>query len=207
MITLYKKVPKDIIFATIAKQYANHELVRFHDSSGDGSEIALAIEGQSLFGGSRLIFLSSLDREIWPVVIASLHHVPDTTTIFWLEDSFPVAFTKQIPEHTIIEGDKEKELITLNPFQLANMLSTGNGAALWATYQQLLQEGHEPEALFGIIWWKLKDMAKKKGLLSPVFKKTLYTFMKTYSAARSEYGDLESGLEQVLLEMNKEKLL
>jgi DNA polymerase III delta subunit len=206
MITLYKKVPKDSILERITTNYANHELVRFHDVTSDGSEIAHAIQGQSLFGGDRIIFLSSIDRELWDVVIDALHHVPTTTIVFWLEDAFPVAYLKKMPDHTMIEGEKEKEITAANPFGITNLIGTGDGVALWAMYQQLLQDGHEPEALFGIIWWKLKDLAKKKQSISPAFKKTLHTFMNTYSNARSSGGDLESGLEQILLSMNKNLL-
>jgi hypothetical protein len=143
---------------------------------------------------------------LWDGVIDALHHVPTTTIVFWLEEAFPVAYLKKIPDHVMIEGEKEKEIAAINPFNIANLIGTGDGAALWVMYQQLLQDGHEPEALFGIIWWKLKDIAKKKQSISPAFKKTLHTFMNTYSKARFSGGDLESGLEKLLLETTKEQL-
>ncbi len=206
MITLFKKVPRDEIIETISKKFPNHELVRFNGFSGDVTEIKMAIESQSLFGGSRIVFLSDIDRELWSEIIKTFHYIPETTEIFWLEDSFPVALVKGIPEHKIIESKEKKITEKSNPFQIANQLASPKQTQLWSTYQQLLNEGHEPELLFGILWWKLKDIAKKKTVITPTFKKTLQSFLLTYSKARGSNGDLETGLEELLLQLSSKDL-
>ncbi len=206
MITLFKKVPRDEIIETISKKFPNHELVRFNGFSGDATEIALEIESQSLFGGSRIVFLSDIDREIWSDIIKTLHHVPGTTEIFWLEDSFPVALIKGMPEHKFIESKEKKVAEKLNPFQIANQLSFAKSGQLWALYQELLNDGHESEAVFGIIWWKLKDIAKKKTVISSTFKKTLNSFLSMYSRARSGGMEMETGLEELLLQLSPKDL-
>lgn len=206
MITLFKKVPREEILEIISKKFPNHELVRFNGFSGDVNEINLALESQSLFGGSRIIFLSDIDRELWSDIIKTLHYVPETTEIFWLEDSFPVALIKGMPEHKTIESKEKKVTEKSNPFQIANELPFAKKGQLWSTYQQLLNEGHEPEAIFGIIWWKLKDIAKKKNAISPTFKKTLKTFLSMYSRARSGEAEMETGLEELLLQLSPKDL-
>ncbi len=207
MITLFKKVPKETILHKIATTFPNHALVRFHDYHDDPSVIIHAMLGQSLFGESRIIFLSELDRALWDDIIGALSQIGDDTEVYWLEDSFPVAYLKKVPNHTIIEekgGTSEKS--TTNPFVIANTLASG-GVHTWAEYRQLIHEGNEPEALFGIMWWKIKDIAKKKPLLSKNFKKTITDFMKTYSVARSGKGDLETGLERLLIALTKDSLV
>jgi hypothetical protein len=206
MITLFKKVPRDEILETISKKFSDHELVRFNGFSGDVTEITIEIESQSLFGGSRIVFLSDIDREIWSDVIKALHHVPETTEVFWLEDSFPVALTKGIPEHKVVESKEKKVVEKSNPFQIANQLAFAKPGQLWATYQQLLNDGHEPEAVFGIIWWKLKDVARKKTIITSTFKQTLNNFLSMYSRARSGGTDMETGLEELLLQLSPKDL-
>lgn len=206
MITLFKKVPRDEILETISKKFPNHELVRFNGFSGDITEISLELESQSLFGGSRIIFLSDIDRDIWSDMIKTLHHVPESTEVFWLEDSFPVALTKGMPEHNAVESKEKRAIEKSNPFQIANQLAFAKKDQLWATYQQLLAEGHEPEAIFGILWWKLKDIARKKAIITPNFKKTLNMFLSTYSKARSGGTEMETGLEELLLPLSPKDL-
>jgi hypothetical protein len=206
MITLFKKVPRDEIIEIISKKFPNHELVRFNGFSGDVTEIALELESQSLFGGSRIIFLSDIDREIWSDIIKTFHHVPESTEVFWLEDSFPAALTKGMPEHKVIESKEKKAVEKSNPFQITNQLSFAKPGQLWATYQQLLNDGHEPEAVFGIIWWKLKDIAKKKTIITPTFRQTLNSFLSMYSSARSGGTDMETGLEELLLQLSPKDL-
>lgn len=206
MITLFKKVPRDEIIETISKKFPNHELVRFNGFSGDVTEIKMAIESQSLFGGSRIVFLSDIDRELWSEIIKTFYYIPETTEIFWLEDSFPVALIKGIPEHNIVESKEKKAVEKSKPFEIANELPNIKRERLWATYQKLLNDGHEPELLFGILWWKLKDIAKKKTVITPTFKKTLQSFLLTYSKARGSNGDLETGLEELLLQLSSKDL-
>ncbi len=91
MITLFKKVPKETILHKIATTFPNHTLVRFHDYHDDPSVIIHAILGQSLFGESRIIFLSELDRALWDDIIGALSQIGDDTEVYWLEDSFPAA--------------------------------------------------------------------------------------------------------------------
>lgn len=207
MIFLFKKIPKDNILEKIATEYPYHEVVRFYESIQDISEILFALQRQSLFEKPQLVFLSDISRDFWDILIKNLHLLGDQTVVFWLEDSFPVSFLKQMPPHQFIEERSEKKLEQkTDVFKIALDLAIGNGEQLWVTYQQLLQEGNEPEPIFGILWWKLKDIAKKRKSISPEFKKTLQNFLYTYSQAREKEGDLTTGLERLLLSINKKDL-
>lgn len=208
MITLFKKIPRDEVLGTIAKKYPNHEVIRFDDSTTDASEITHALSTDDLFGNSQLIFLSNIDRELWSDVISALGNISDSTVVFWAEDSFPIALIKGMPKHTVVETKEKKaaDAEKMNPFQIANQLSAGNGTTLWATYQELIANNQAPEAIFGILWWKLKDIAKKKQVITPAFKSTLKSFMSTYSNARETGGELETGLEKLLLSISKKDI-
>jgi hypothetical protein len=114
-----------------------------------------------------------------------------------------MAYLKKVPKHTVSEYKDKKTITKANPFSIANTLATGNGSAIWVVYQGLINQGFAPEELFGIIWWKLKDIAKKKTTISDSFKKTLHTFMSTYADARATAGDLGTGLEKTLEEAKR----
>jgi hypothetical protein len=70
----------------------------------------------------------------------------------------------------------------------------------------MTSENQAPEAIFGILWWKLKDLARKKQTINSEFKKTLKNFLSTYSSARETGGELETGLEELLLKLTKKDL-
>jgi hypothetical protein len=208
MIYLYKKFTPSVEIKKIQADFSNAEFVRITDQIQDVSEIQSLIESSSLFSDNRIVIMSDMPRDFWDDIIESLHHVPDTTTLFWFEDSFPVAYTKKIPKYTLKENEEKKaSAVVANPFQIANALPSGNATTIWVTYQELLDQGSTPEELFGILWWKLKDIAKKQKISSPEFKTTLHNFLSAYARARETGGNLESGLEQVLLSLTKKDLI
>ena len=206
MIYLYKKFPREDILSIIKSEYPNHGMKRFSGFDGDVTEITHALTAQDLFGNDQLIFLSDIDRDIWNVIIDTFSSISDSTIVIWSEESFPVAFLKSMPKHSLQEYTEKKVSEKLNPFAIANQLSSGSSSGLWTTYQELLAEGQAPEALFGILWWKLKDIAKKKTTITPEFKKTLKTFLTSYSQARETGGELETGLEEVLLKLSRKDI-
>lgn len=206
MITLFKKVSREKILEIITKKYPNHEMVRFNGFNGDVTEITKELVTGNLFGTDRLIFLSDINRDFWPEIISALKTLSENTIVFWSEESFPIALIKGMPKHEIVEEKEKKIVEKSNPFQIANQLQYGDSVKTWSTYRSLINEGHAPEALFGILWWKLKDITKKKNVISDPFKKTLRKFMETYSQARESGGDLETGLEKLILETTKKDL-
>ncbi len=208
MITLFKQTSRADALEYIRTKYPDHEIVYIEDTIDDSSRIVGEISAVDLFGRPRAIFINNAPRDDWDSVIDALEYIPSTTTVFWSEDSFPVAYTKKIPKHTVVEGQKKTPSENKsNPFQIANQLSSPITKDIWKTYRILIDEGNAPEALFGIVWWKLKDIAKRNKKLSLEFKKTLHTFLNTYSTARETGGDLETGLEQVLLTLTKKDLV
>lgn len=72
MITLFKKVSREKILETITKKYPNHEMIRFNGFNGDVTEITQELVTGNLFGTDRLIFLSDINRDVWPEIISAL---------------------------------------------------------------------------------------------------------------------------------------
>lgn len=205
MIHLYKQFPIDEVFKKLSR--SDREIVRITDQIIDESIISHTLESENLFFTPKTVFISYINRDFWDTIITSLGNLPKTTDVIWLEDSFPVAYLKKIPHQELFEYKEKKPTAKANPFSIANALATGNGVTIWTNYQDLLSQGFAPEELFGIIWWKLKDIAKKKTTLSPVFKKTLHNFLASYAVARETGGELETGLEKVLISLSKKDFM
>jgi hypothetical protein len=207
MITLYKQFSVPQILEIIARDFPTHDIVRIDDTVSDDSYVTHALQSDNLFGNERVVFISFLPRDFWDQTITAIAQTEPGTHIIWLEDLFPVSFLKKMPHHTIIEQAEKKLAAKSNPFGIANALATGDGVMVWKQYQELLHQGFAPEELFGILWWKLKDLAKKKSGITPEFKKTLHRFMETYGSARESGGDLGTGLEKLLLGITKSDIV
>jgi hypothetical protein len=207
MITLYKQFSVPQILEIITRDFPEHDIVRIDDTISEDAHIAHILQSDNLFGNNQIIFISFLPRDFWDQTIDALAHISPTTNIVWLEDLFPVSFLKKMPNHTIVEQAEKKITTKPNPFSIANALATGDGVVIWKQYRELLSQGFAPEELIGILWWKLKDLAKKKPALSLEFKKTLHNFMNTYRFARESGGDLETGLEKLLLSITKSNIV
>lgn len=206
MITLCKNIPRIEISEKIKKDFPESDVVYLDDTIKDVSLIIQELQAVSLFENERVIVLSDIPRDFWDEIVVALASIPVTTQIFWREDSFLAAMLKKMPEHQVWESSTKKEL-GVNPFMLANSLATGDGKKIWMDYQILLDQGIPPEELFGILWWKLKDIAKKQSNISPSLQKTFHRFLSTYSSARESGGDLTLELEQLLLSLTKKDLV
>jgi hypothetical protein len=207
MITILKQFPLSNVLEMIARDFPTHELVRIDDTMIDPSMITHLIESENLFGQDRVIFISHLPREMWDGVIDAVAHLSSKNHLFWLEDSFPASYLKKIPDAVVKEYTEKVIIAKPNPFSIANILPSGDGTKLWAEYQKLIAEGSVPEELFGIIWWKCKEIAKGRKTLSADFKKTLQSLLKTYGSARESNGSLKTGLEKTLLSITQKNIM
>lgn len=204
MITLCKNISHELVNRKIEENFPQHDITRLYDITHDIDRVQQEIFSENIFQTPRVIILARIDKDFWDIIIESLSFLPETTELFWIEENFPVAVTKKISKHVVWTEKIEKES-KQNPFIIANALQKGDRKELWVTYQQLIAEGNSPEALFGIMWWKLKDIIKRKKTVSVEIKKTTYQFLETYGSARKN-GNLEIQLEQLLLSLNKKDL-
>ncbi len=204
MITLCKNISHELINEKIKKNFPHHDITRLYDIVSTIDRVQQELLSENIFQIPRVIILARIDADFWNTIIDSLEHLPKTTQVFWVEENFPAAIIKKIPNHVLWEEKTVKE-IKQNPFSIANTLLSGDTKVLWVTYHQLLTEGNDPEVIFGILWWKLKDIIKKKKTVSHELKQTTHRFLETYTNAR-KYGNLEMQLEQLLLSINKKDL-
>lgn len=205
MITLCKNISHELVNKKIEQDFPDHDIVRLYDIQQESSRIQHELTSENIFQIPKVIILARIHKDFWDVIIESFQFLPDTTKVFWIEETFPVATVRKISNNIIWE-EKVVKQEKQNPFVIANTLATADAKNLWTTYHELLAEGNDPEGIFGILWWKLKDMTKKKKVISEDLKNTFHEFMKVYAESR-EQGNLEMNLEQLLLSITKKDLI
>lgn len=88
-------------------------------------------------------------------------------------------------------------------FAIANAYSSGNAIKSWILYRQAIDEGNKPEAIAGMLFWKIKSMMLSGGSLSvgaaSVWKKASKLICLYHDAHRG-MGELEYSLEKFILE-------
>lgn len=101
---------------------------------------------------------------------------------------------QKIAIETVLKKEK-KETSTI--FDIANALATGDRKKIWLTYVSLLKD-HAAEALFGILLWKVRQLAgnKKRGTHYVELYKEL---LEAQHASRQSGLPFPLALERVLL--------
>lgn len=89
-----------------------------------------------------------------------------------------------------------------NPFLLADAFGKKDKKTAWMLYVKAIEGGESPEAIAGMIFWKIKSMVSG-GRTQPFEKEELLNcsreLVSIYHRARSEGSDLSIGLEQFIL--------
>ena len=170
------------------------------------------IGGQGLFSNKYIVFLDRLcgDKEIKEEFLGKLKEISESENIFIiLEGKIDKATSTKIEKKTekTIKFDLEEksEKPAYNAFALADAFGNKNRKEAWILYRKAIDKGEAPEALHGMIFWKVKSMIlagyggawKNEELLE-----TLDRLVDVYHEARRGKHELETGLEAFLLGQN-----
>ncbi|MEK7227810.1 MAG: hypothetical protein AAB681_00440 [Patescibacteria group bacterium] len=139
---------------------------------------------------------SQLTKELLKKIISS-------PTIFVLEEravSSPVV--KLIEKegglvHQIKEGKKVARPSTI--FGVAEALTLSSKKDRWLAYQRARQE-HAPEALIGILYWKLRQLVEKPGAQASHYKNVYRDLIQAHKESWQKGFPLELAIEKVILE-------
>jgi len=160
----------------------------------------------SLFGESPVVvienFINKNDFVLNTKDIPLLKDSP--TTFIFLEDKLLVADEKKYNKYATIERFEIKEIKKapkLNTFDIADAYARGDKVGAWMLYRQAIDMGVEPEAISGIIFWKIKTMilnGNKMFSLSDLQKQSK-GIVSLYHNAHRGNCDFVVGLEQFIL--------
>lgn len=159
--------------------------------------------GQGLFSSKYIVFLdrvteNSTAKEELPDMIAAMQ---ESTNIFIVLENKPNAeLKKALEKHAekIVTSDK-KEVVDsygrsgFNIFSLTDAIYTDPMKA-WTIYRRALEEGMEPEAIIGTLFWKAKTVGDKR---------LAEELIMLYHDGHRGLVDLELGIEKLVLNCRK----
>ncbi len=167
------------------------------------------IGGQGLFSNKYIIFLDRLceNKETKDAFLDLIKSISESDNIFvLLEAKLDKATATKIEKKSekflkfdLLEKVNKKEF---NAFGLADAFASRNKRDAWILYRQAIDGGEAPEALHGMIFWKLKTILLSGG--NSVWKKeelikSLEKLIDMYHLSRRGEGELENSMEMFIL--------
>jgi hypothetical protein len=160
----------------------------------------------SLFGDSPSIFVENILGEGNIAFNAKdLALLNESPTIFvFLEDKLLKKDEAKYKNYATIESFEEKstkKASEFNTFAIADMYGSRDKIGTWVMYREAIEKGVEPEAISGIIFWKIKTMIlnNSKTFSSIELKNQSSNIVSLYHRAHRGECDFVIGLEQFIL--------
>ncbi len=137
--------------------------------SWDASAIEGHLGGQGLFSSKYIVFLDRVTenadaKDQLPGLAAALH---ESENIFIVLEGKLYADLKRAFEKSadkIVESEKKEGSAKpeFNIFALADAVAKRDAARSWMLYRQAIENGSEPEAIIGMLFWKAKSITDKR---------------------------------------------
>jgi DNA polymerase III delta subunit len=160
-----------------------------------------------LFGEAPIVVvenaLSEEDNIFNPELLDKLK---DSTNIFvFLEDNLTQAFIKKYKKYLQEIFYFEKKEISkskINAFVVADMFARRDKVGAWTSYLDLIENGEAPEAISGMLFWKIKTMISSninKPYSSLELIQASSNLVDIYHKGHSGELDMKVALEQFIL--------
>lgn len=161
----------------------------------------------SLFGEKQTIILENPLTEsdaVFDEVLLKVLKDSETQFIF-TEDSFTATELKKYKKYFEKEFkfDLEvKKVIKSNPFDIANAYGARDRIKTWTLYMSTIEKGEAPEAIAGMLFWKIKTMLAgsfTKPFTRPELLQASSSLVDIYHKSHRGECDMEQALEQFIL--------
>lgn len=211
--SLLQKKPNASLFSLAKDEWSRDRIVELLQSQGlfMGNYIVFVDMRAFLVDDMEILFSYAKEIGESPHIFIILGEKIDKKTLKEFEN-----FSQKIQKHNI-PAEKEKR-----DFRMTDALGNRDKKSLWVLYQQALRTGKEPEELHGLLFWQVKNMllalnsknaedagmkpypyTKAKQSLKNYSKedlhKLLLALVSEYHNVRLGKGELETGLEKVIL--------
>lgn len=160
----------------------------------------------SLFGGLKALVMENVLREdviVFDTTEWELLKESETVFIF-KEDKLLATDQKKYKKYgdiKIFESKKKVEKEKFNVFQITDAYASRDKINAWTLYRKGIEAGVEPEAIAGILFWKIKNMmlSSAKIFNKDELKYNSSSIISIYHKAHRGEVDLSIGLEQFIL--------
>lgn len=162
--------------------------------------------GVSLFGDKMIVSTQNIitkgDLNFSDEELKSLKD--SKTTFIFIEDKLLVAPEKKYKKYAEIVRFDEKQITKapkINTFAIADAYGSRDKIKAWMLYREAIESGIEPEAISGILFWKIKTMllGNTKIFSSENLKRQSGDLVSLYHRAHRGEADFVVGLEQFIL--------
>ena len=160
----------------------------------------------SLFGESPAVVIEGLIYESdIELSSADLNILKDSSTIFILfEDKLLSSDEKKYAKYSDIKSFEQKivkQISKINIFDIANAFEHKDKIKTWILYRESILAGIEPEAVSGVLFWKIKTMILNKNKAFDLYnlKRQSGELVSIYHNAHMGECDFVIGLEQFIL--------
>jgi hypothetical protein len=171
-------------------------------------ELLFSYANQSpLFGDRPLIVLEnalSVSDVVFDAELLAL--LKDSLTSFvFMEDALTAAEIKKYKPYAedIVKFDREEApRAAANPFVIANAFEKRDKIGAWSAYCASVERGGEPEAIAGMLFWKIKTLllaGTSRVFTVRELQLASSKLIDLYHAGHSGQRDMSIGLEQFLL--------
>jgi len=193
--------------AYVSTLVSDGEVLRLSSSDVSKELLEKYSQTKSLFDDSPVVIIENMLGETECVTSAKeMEKLSSSSTLFiLLEDALPVAVEKKYTKHaTIIRFDEKivSEKTKINTFAIADAFARRDKMTAWIEYGRAVDAGIEPEALSGILFWKIKVLLLDGSRVFSHEELARCSSRLVSLYHRSHRGDVDFtiGLEQYLLE-------
>jgi hypothetical protein len=182
-------------------------IVRVEASQMTTNALSLFALQSQLFGLTPLVVIESVFTNTEGVFSEEiLTKLKESSNLFvFLEDActqVQIKKYKKYLEDTILCEKKEKPKSATNAFIIADMYGRRDKIGAWTAYMDLIEKGEAPEAISGMLFWKIKTLILSHSV-APYSKKELSQssskLVDIYHKAHSGDIDMKIALEQFIL--------
>jgi DNA polymerase III delta subunit len=203
------------IVATTDIQIKNKKIKEYTKNSDtlvfDGSVVTKDVlrdyaQSVDLFGSSPVLIIEGFIKEGKETLgVKELVVLKESPTVFiFCEDVLKAADQKKYAAYADITVSAEKKLASVpkvNVFAVADAYGRKDKITAWILYRDAISHGIEPEAISGMLFWKIKTLILQgtKVFDIEVLKKNSGELVSLYHDAHLGRKDFVVGLEQFIL--------
>jgi len=197
------------LIQSLLKRKPDASLFKIDSEHFDVNIIKEYIEGQGLFSEKYIVFFDKIceKKETKEIFLDLIKEISESKNIFVIfEGKLDKVTSNKIEKKSekfinfqLLEKEKKSEY---NAFALADAFANKNKKESWILYRKAIDAGEAPEALHGMIFWKVKSMILesrnslwKKEELNSVLKELI----DIYHESRRGESELETRLESFIL--------
>jgi hypothetical protein len=184
----------------------NRENFLFRDNDIDKGLIMSYSNNTNLFNVSPVIILENvLSGERITFGEKELMSLKESETIFvFKEDKMSAADQKKYKKYGEIKSFEDKKTIPsqkFNVFSITDAFANRDKILTWVLFRKGLDEGIEPEAIAGVLFWKIKSLilSSSRVFSKEELKRQSSSIVSLYHKAHRGECDFSISLEQFIL--------